>query len=142
MAENAEQLLAALAAADDEIARLNGLLKQAHEEYESIQDRVFAYLDEQGTDQVRAPRTGLTVSITEREIPRIQDWDVLEKFVLRHKRLDLFQRRLSVEAWRTIMAERRDGTVPGTTVFTKRSLSVTRTAASKPPSRRVSKSTK
>lgn len=141
MAENAEQLLAALAAADDEIARINGLLKAAHAEYEAIQDRVFAFLDEQGTDQVRAPRTGLTVSITERDIPRITDWDALEKFVLRHKRLDLFQRRLSVEAWRSIIETRRDETVPGTAVFKKRSLSVTRAAGSRPPSRRASKST-
>lgn len=124
----AKELLTKLAAADDNVARKRAELKNAEAEYEVISDQIFALMDEQGTDQVRSAEVGLTVSIATSKIPQIQDWSALEKFALRHKRLDLFQRRLSAPAVRDLIETRKGLAVPGVVEFEKRRLHVTKSS--------------
>lgn len=123
--ETAEGLLTALAEADNHVATRTGELKAAKQEYDAIADRLFALMDELGTESLRNASVGLQVSISETETDTIEDWDKLVKFALRHKALDLFQRRIvvaSVKHWQ----EKVKGPVPGLGKFTKRRLHVTK----------------
>lgn len=122
----AKELLTKLAAADDNVARKRADLKLAEAEYEALADQIFALMDEQGTDQLRSPDAGLTASIASSKIPQITDWTALEKFALRHKRLDLFQRRLSAPAVRDLIESRRGLAIPGVMEYEKRRLHVTK----------------
>jgi len=124
--ETAEALLQALAAADNKVATKTGELKQAQQEYEAVADRVFALMDEQGTETIRNSRVGLQATISETDIDRIEDWDKFMPFVLRHKVLHLFQRRLSPVAVRELVEFRKGKSIPGLGKFTKRRLHVTK----------------
>lgn len=122
----AGELLRMLAEADDKVAEANGALKQAKIEYEKVADQVFALMDEQETEAIRNKGVGLQVSIQEREIERIEDWDDFERFCLRHKALHLFQRRLSATAIREMMESLGGKPIPGVGTFKVRKLSVTK----------------
>lgn len=124
--ETVEQMLNALAAADDKVATARGALKQAESEYEAIADRVFAYLDEQGTDQMRSKKAGLTVAIQESETYSFSDYDAFVKFLLRNQATELLQRRLSAPAVRALIEQRGGVMIPGLAPYTKRRLSVTK----------------
>lgn len=62
-------------------------------------------------------------SIKRSEVANIDDWESFEKYVKKTGELDLFQRRISLEAIRERWAEGR--VVPGVAKFTKISLSLT-----------------
>lgn len=125
-AETVEQMLRALAAADDVVASARGALKQAESEYEAIADRVFAYLDEQGTDQMRSKNAGLTVAIHETESYSFEDFNAFSAFMLRNKATELLQRRLSGPAVRALIEQRDGKMIPGLAPYKKRRLSVTK----------------
>lgn len=62
-------------------------------------------------------------SIKRSEVANIDDWESFEKYVKKTGELDLFQRRISLEAIRERWAEGK--TVPGVGKFTRISLSLT-----------------
>lgn len=124
--ETVEQMLRALAAADDAIATARGVLKQAEAEYEAIADRVFIYLDEQGTDQMRSTKVGLTVAIQESETYSFSDFEAFSQFLIRNKATELLQRRLSAPAVRALIEARDGKMLPGLSPYKKRRLSVTK----------------
>lgn len=123
---NAEELLVKLAAADNVVATKRGALKQAEQEYEAIADQLFALMDEQGTEQLRSTKAGLLVTISEAIIPQVTDWAALGMFILRNKKLELFQRRLSPAVWADLIEARRGKEIPGVVPFKKRRLHVTK----------------
>lgn len=125
-AETVEQMLRALAAADDVVATARGALKQAEAEYEAVADRVFAYLDDQGTDQMRSTKAGLTVAIQETESYSFEDFNAFTAFLIRHKATELLQRRLSGPAVRALIEQRDGKMIPGLAPYKKRRLSVTK----------------
>lgn len=118
----AGQLLAALKAAQDKVDTLSGQLRDAKQEYDAIESQVMLLMDGQETTMLAAG--GLVSEIKEEDVPQITDWDAFERFLLRNKRVELLQRRLSPVAWRSLVAERDGTAVPGVGTFTKRKLSV------------------
>lgn len=120
--KTAGELLVALAAADDLLDIKNGELRELKLHRNEIVGQIEALMDEQGTTMLAA--AGLVCKSEEEEIPQLTDWSKVEEFVYRHKRLDLFQRRLSPAVWRALLEERNDQAVPGIGVFLKRKLSV------------------
>lgn len=122
--ENAESLLKKLADADNKVATKRGELKQAEEEYSAIEDRIFKLMDEQGTEAIRNSKIGLQVSISETEVDIIENYDAFTRFVLRHKLLHFFQRRLTATAIREFKVTYKKP-IPGLGVFKKRRLHVT-----------------
>lgn len=62
-------------------------------------------------------------SIKRSEVANIDDWEAFEKYVKKTGELDLFQRRISLEAIRERWSDGR--AVPGVAKFTKISLSLT-----------------
>lgn len=119
---NAGQLLAALAAAQEKCARIGGELKAAKEEEQGLIDQIMVLMDGQETSMLSA--AGLVAEITEKEVPQLVDWVKLVEWAIRHKRLDIFQRRLSPAVWESLLEERDGVPVPGIAPFTKRNLSV------------------
>lgn len=124
--ETAEQLLHALAEADNRVASATGVLKAAKEEYEAIADRVFKLMDEQGTETIRNSKVGLQVTISEDDKDVIQDWEAFSRFVLRKKALHLLQRRISPVALREMLESLDGQPVPGLGKFPVRRLHVTK----------------
>lgn len=116
----AGQLIRALSGLDDRLAKLNGEIRTLKMERDAVVEQLEILMDEQGTTMLAAD--GLVCERKEDDVPQLSDWMALEKYVLRHKRLDLFQRRISAPAWRELVAT---GTsVPGITTYTARKLSV------------------
>lgn len=119
---NAAQLIQALQAVDDKIDTANGVLRNLKAERDGIVESIEQLMDEQGTSILAAG--GLICESKFEDVPQILNWDDLERFVLRHKRLDLFQRRLSPAVWKDLVEVRGGTAVPGVGVFSKRKLSV------------------
>lgn len=123
--ETAGELLSKLAACDNKIATKRGELKQAEQEYEAVADRIFALMDAQETETIRNSKVGLQVTISEHDMDVIEDYNAFVPFVLRHKLLHFFQRRLSpavIREWREANPKK---SIPGLGKFTKRRLHVT-----------------
>lgn len=118
----AGQLLALLSAARDKVDTLSGELREAKQELDVLEERVMLLMEQQGTTLLAAG--GLISELKEEDVPQVNDWDKFEAFVLRHKRLDILQRRLSPVVWRALIEERNGTAVPGVGVFKKRKLSV------------------
>lgn len=114
---NAGELIKALAEVDDELAKANGHIRNLRMERDELVEEIQALMDEQGTSMLAAE--GLVCERKEEEVPQLRDWSKFERWVLRHKRLDLLQRRVSAPAWREIQ-----GGVPGIEVFNVTKLSV------------------
>jgi len=117
---NAGQLIRALSELDDRLAKLNGEIRTLKLERDAVVEQLELLMDEQGTTMLAAD--GLVCERKEDDVPQLTDWAALEQYVLRHKRLDLFQRRISAPAWRELVASGRP--VPGITPYTVRKLSV------------------
>ena len=123
--DTAKSLMMALAAADDKVASATGHLKACKEDHERVVDRLFALMDEQGTESIRNSEIGLQVSIGETESDTIEDYEAFERFVLRHKLVHLLQRRVSSTALREYV-DQTGKSPPGLGKFKKRRLHVTK----------------
>lgn len=119
---NAGQLIQALDSVDDKISAMNGQLRTLKMEREAIVEQIEALMDEQETTMLAAG--GLVCEAKFETVPQLQDWAALERYILRHKRLDLFQRRISAPAWRELAGADNSKPVPGITTYTVRKLSV------------------
>jgi len=73
-------------------------------------ERILAVAGEQGLS--KATGSTATMSISRSISPVANDWEKVNRFVLRHKRLDLFQKRLSPVVYRDLLEEYPRG-VPG-----------------------------
>lgn len=56
-----------------------------------------------------------TASITELDVPTVEDWQLVHAFILKNKSPELLQKRISVEAWRERVAAGQP--VPGVKTF-------------------------
>lgn len=122
MAKTAGELLVALAAVDDLLDIKNGELRQLKQQRGELVQQIEALMDEQGTTMLAAG--GLVCTAKYEDVPQLTDWSALEQYVYRHKRLDLFQRRLSPAVWRELIEERQGQALPGVATYTSRKLSV------------------
>ena len=101
-----------------------GVLRQAEQVVDELRDALLSKMLQEGTEIVRAK--GVTATVTKSVVPQVVDWPKFEAYVLRHKRLDLLQRRLSAEPWREIIDET-GKPVPGVEKFEKTGIRVQRT---------------
>lgn len=110
----------------EDIRALEAQVKVLEEEYDTFEERVKHALDEQKLDSGRGGKA--TASIIQSEVPKLEDWDKFITYVRRSGNFQLFERRVSVNAWREVCAKTKrvpSGTVP----FVKRKLSLTTLAA-------------
>jgi hypothetical protein len=122
----AKELLTQLADADNKVATQRAILKQAEQEYEAVADDVFAYMAAQETDAIRNKEVGLQVSVSETEHDTIEDWDDFTRFVLRHKAVHFFHRRLATKAIEEYRNAHPKIKIPGLGKFSRKKLHVTK----------------
>jgi hypothetical protein len=89
---------------------------------EMIEERIFKMFDKAELDG-GAGRVA-QASVSRSDVPTIEDWEKLENHVIRTGELDLFQRRLSVEACRERWGQRK--AIPGVGTFTRVRLHLTK----------------
>ena len=58
--------------------------------------------------------------------PQLKDWDKLAAFVLKNKACELFQRRISKQAWLDWLEDRKQRPIPGISKYEEIRLSVTK----------------
>tara|TARA_R100001143_G_scaffold61244_2_gene61687 strand:+ start:149 stop:538 length:390 start_codon:yes stop_codon:yes gene_type:complete len=104
----------------DERNELNKQVKEINGKLYELGEVIIARLDEDCVDSSRGAEA--TASIKETVVAHIEDFDQFEKFVIRHKKLHLLEKRVSSAAFRAELEER--GEVPGLKPFTKRTISV------------------
>jgi hypothetical protein len=92
--------------------------KKAH--VEQLKTAFMRNMDEVGTSTYNADLG--VVSIVEREVPSVTDWQALYKSIIESNAFDLLQRRVSSTAWRARLEA--GETVPGVETAVVRSLSV------------------
>lgn len=122
MATNLGALADELYAKNAEIAQANAVVKNLENEKREIENRLLGSMQEAGTDIVRG--NSATVSISEVVRPQIDDFNALEKFVLRQKALYLFERRIASTAYRELKESLGGKPIPGLSEFTQARLNV------------------
>jgi hypothetical protein len=83
-------------------------------------DKVLRLLQAAGIDQARGELG--TVSVNRRDVPQVDDWASVYDWVIRHKAPEIFQRRLSTEAWSERVANGKP--IPGVSKFVNVTLSM------------------
>ena len=73
-------------------------LKAADAAVEEAQTEVLNSLIDSGLESVRSGAA--TVSVKRTTVPTVTDWVALDAYILKHKSLDMLQRRIAVGAWR------------------------------------------
>ena len=98
-------------------------LNEIKAEYEELEREIMQNLDDFGIDLARG--TMAKVSISESEVPTVEDWDAFYDYVRQEDAFYLFERRVAARAWRELYQS--GELVPGTAPFTKRTLSLRKT---------------
>lgn len=78
---------------------------------------------------------GLMCAVKEQEFVSVEDWAAIDRFVVRNKCPEIFQRRIGLEAYRELLEKRKGTPIPGSHIGSKTSLSVT--AMKKPTLKKV-----
>lgn len=108
-----------------EITELNAQIKELNRKKSMLQEMILERFDEQ--DLKRAEGTLGSISIKTAINPRIEDWDKVERYVLRKKDFSLLQRRLSSTRYRELLEESPKRGVPGLSPVEVRSLNFSAT---------------
>jgi len=108
------QLTDAMFRVREEKKRRQQGVDECQAKYNELEAMLFEALDAQDSRKGEGQMAG--ASITTQTIPQVDDWAKVNHFVLRHKRLDLFQKRLSPAVYRDLLEERKEvpGIVPAT----------------------------
>lgn len=114
----------AIYAKDEEIKAANAVVKGLQSEKTALEDRLLAAMDEAGTTLVRGQIGKASREDVSR--PRILDADKFFPFVLRKKALHLFERRISVLAYKEMKEELGGKEVPGLTEYLQPKLKVSK----------------
>ena len=97
--------------------------KDLRDQYSELEARLIAALDQQEATQARG--RSATATLNEEELATVIDWHLVHDFIRSQNAFFLLQRRINSAAWREAAAERGEP-IPGTTVFTKRSIALRR----------------
>jgi len=126
MAANLGALADAIYSKGEEVSQANAKVKELETEKRALEERLLNEMREAGTDIVRGAT--VTVSISETVRPQLADWGDFERFVLRKKALQLFERRISSKAYNELKDSQGGKAVPGVTEFVQTRLNIRRVA--------------
>jgi hypothetical protein len=99
-------------------------LKDFKSEKTELEKQIMESLDSQGL--TKASDSKNTVSITESDVPNVEDWDAFYTFVRKNDAFFLLYRRVNSASYREMMKTRRNRKMPGVNTVTVRSLSFTK----------------
>lgn len=88
-------------------------VKPLQEEYDALEKHLIDTIDK--TDLDGASGKTATVSIEHPTYPKVNDWEVFYKYIIKTKSFDLLQRRVSMTAFRARWDDKK--VVPGTEMF-------------------------
>ena len=94
----------------DFIREQDARVNKAKKHKSLLEEKILELANEQGLS--KATGNTATMSISRSIVPSVTDWDKVNKFVLRHKRLDMFQKRLSAPVYRELLETHTRG-IPG-----------------------------
>jgi hypothetical protein len=122
--ETLGQLLTKLHKARQKKVVADAACKVADDEVDAAKKAVMDHLQAQGMD--KGGDKNLSVSLTQKVVPNVKDWDAFYAFIKKNNYFHLLHRRVSEPAWREIheqlAAKKKE--VPGTEPFTKIDLSI------------------
>jgi hypothetical protein len=104
----------------EEKGKIDALLKEKVADINAVELRVIDAMKAQKTTIARGQRA--TVGLGEREVVGLVDWDKFRLYVLRHKHLELLQRRVAKGAYDELVAN--GAKIPGVVVNKFPTLSV------------------
>lgn len=85
---------------------------------EGVEKQLFDVMDKQGLTSASSPIGEVVAG--ESQYPHVENWPLFEAWVLDNKYLHMYQKRLSVTAYRELLNLNRP--IPGVVPFTKRKL--------------------
>lgn len=100
--------------------------KEADDAYTIFQQASNEVMEEMEQNQHVVKASGLrgTASIVKTAIAHVKEWDKVYNFILRHKKFELMQRRISDGAYRELLETRKGKLLPGIETFEKKSISL------------------
>lgn len=104
----------------EEIREINARKSELEKEKEEVEKTIMSMLDEQDVTLMRGRQA--TISISEAENAKVEDWDDFENYIYDNRALYLLQRRPSNPAYREMI--KTDGAIPGVVSFTKRTINL------------------
>ena len=99
---------------------LEAQVKEVNGEIQAANDWLLERLDEVGTQSARGSLASAT--ITESLVPRIEDWGLVQDWIMDNDGIYLVHRRISSGPWKELLDT--GATVPGITPYTKRAISL------------------
>lgn len=106
----------------EKVRKLSKELDTLKEALKADEAKVMEMLQEQGMDKATGKLA--TVSISESQVPSVQDWDAFYKFIGRNKAWYLLQRRTNAAPYRELLETRRGRKIPGVETVTKHTLNL------------------
>lgn len=116
------KLADSLYAKDQEIDKVQAKLKVLTTERSDLHSKLLEQMDAIGTETVKTKKTMISVSETTRV--SIKDAEAAFAFILRNKALHLFERRISVNAYKELKEAKGGKALPGLSEFVQRRLNV------------------
>ena len=104
----------------EERKKLEVEIKKINEKMTLTEAELIQKLDAEETSMGRGKSA--SASITKSEVPMVEDWDTFGQYLINNEMLYLLQRRVAVRAFREL--KEAGETIPGTTTFPKRTISL------------------
>ena len=97
----------------NEASQLEGQLKEVKNALAAMNEELIDQMRQAGTTMIKTEMAAVSISHSQK--PRVIDWAAFDAWVIKHKAPELFERRVSVSAWR----ERADAgvVVPGVEIY-------------------------
>lgn len=106
-----------------EITAINATLNDFKSSQAALEKEILEALDAMGNDTTSITTKAGTLSILENDVPVVKDWNLVYEYITKHNAFHLLHRRMSSAAFQEYLEM--EEKIPGTTVFTKRSLGLT-----------------
>lgn len=104
------------------LAELSEQEKLLRAELEATTAELIAAMDAQGISLARVGNVSL--SISENEVPTVEDWDAAIGYIKENDAWYLFERRMTAAAWRELRNQGIE--IPGTTPYKRRTINMRR----------------
>lgn len=110
------------------ITVINTTLNDLKSSQAALEQEILHALDNMGHETTSITTKAGTVSILVNNVPVVKDWNLVYKYIVKHNAFYLLQRRMSATAFREFVEM--EETIPGTEVFPKRTIGLTKPKSS------------
>lgn len=107
----------------DKIREERNKLSELETAFKAAEEQILTELREQGATKLSGKLA--TASVSESEVPSVEDWDDFYKFIRRNNAFYLLQRRPNAAPYRELMEQRRGKKIPGVNTVTTYRLNLT-----------------